>query len=66
VTGLVAVLAVGWVPDFRYMSQRTRDPAWALTADLWLRTCQQHDALRFTDVFLQHQRVAIPCSALRR
>lgn len=41
VVALVAVLAVGWIPDFRYPVSRLRGPAWALTVNTWLRHCQQ-------------------------
>jgi hypothetical protein len=42
ITALLAVLAVGWVTDFRYPVQRlSGTPSeWALTADQWLAYCQ--------------------------
>jgi hypothetical protein len=42
ITALVAVLAVGWVSDFRYPVQRATGPPaeWALIADQWLAYCQ--------------------------
>lgn len=44
VAALVAILAVGWVTDFRYPVRRYAGPGseWALTADAWLRYCNQH------------------------
>jgi hypothetical protein len=44
VVALVAVLAAGWVTDFRYPVRRLagRPSAWEVTANAWLRRCQ-HD-----------------------
>jgi hypothetical protein len=53
VTVLVAVLAVGWATDFRYPVRRYSGPAsdWVLTADQWLRYCQQKPAGTITVTF---------------
>jgi hypothetical protein len=42
ITALVAVLAVGWVTDFRYPTRRLAGTPseWAFTADQWLAYCQ--------------------------
>jgi hypothetical protein len=37
---LAAVLAVGWVTDFRYATARTNVAAWAPTATTWVRACE--------------------------
>jgi hypothetical protein len=52
---LVAVLAAGWVTDFRYPVRHYAGPAsnWVLTADRWLRYCSHQPdgtiTVRFTD-----------------
>jgi len=50
---LVAVLAAGWATDFRYPVRRLRGPAtnWVLTADAWLRYCQDRPAGTITVTF---------------
>lgn len=48
---LVAVLAVGWVWDFRYPVNRVRGPAWTVTADAWLRQCERNPAGSITVTF---------------
>jgi hypothetical protein len=48
---LVAVLAVGWVWDFRYPVNRVDGPAWTLTADAWLRQCEHDPAGSITVTF---------------
>jgi hypothetical protein len=42
VAALVAVLAAGWVTDFRYPVRHFAGPAssWAVTADKWLHHCR--------------------------
>ena len=53
ITALLAVLAVGWVADFRYPVQRASgaDSQWALTADQWLAYCQHKPAGSITVAF---------------
>jgi hypothetical protein len=53
ITALVAVLAVGWVSDFRYPVQRVAGPPtdWALTADQWLAYCQHKPTGTITVTF---------------
>jgi integral membrane sensor domain MASE1 len=51
VAALVAVLAAGWVTDFRYPVDRLSGPTWATTADAWLRYCQHHAAGTITVTF---------------
>ena len=55
VAALVAVLAAGWVTDFRYPVRHYAGPAanWVLTADRWLHHCKHRPAgtitVKFTD-----------------
>jgi hypothetical protein len=51
VVAVTAVLAVGWVWDFRYPVGRTNGPAWAQTADSWLSYCQRSPAGSITVTF---------------
>ena len=50
---LVAVLAAGWATDFRYPVRRLSGAPtdWVLTADKWLRHCQDHPAGTITVTF---------------
>jgi hypothetical protein len=64
--GLIVVLCVGWIPDFRYLAGRTTAPLWAPTATKWLDTCQRSDVLRYHDTYGTKTTLVIPCSRLRR
>jgi len=65
VLGLVAVLCVGWIPDFRYTSARTTAPAWAPIANQWLRTCQHHDEVRYWEGgWYNEETMVIPCARI--
>jgi hypothetical protein len=73
VAALIAVLAVGWATDFRYPVRRLAGPAtaWTLTADAWLRYCQQRPAGTITVHFRDwwgtaHLATTFNCSSLRR
>jgi hypothetical protein len=70
VAGLVAVLAVGWVSDFRYPVSHNSGPAWALTANTWLRHCQQAPGKSITVTsgawFGKAPVTTFSCSSLRR
>ena len=72
---LVAVLAAGWATDFRYPVRHFSGPApaWAHTADQWLRRCRHHPAGTITVTFHNwwgpaKSRLAttFSCSSLRR
>jgi hypothetical protein len=73
VTALVAILAVGWVTDFRYPVGRFAGPPseWALTADQWLGYCQHKPAGTITVTFTNWWGKGLlyntfSCSSLRR
>ncbi|HMD91248.1 MAG TPA: hypothetical protein VKG80_01275 [Trebonia sp.] len=40
VAALIGVLGLGWVTDYRYLTQRTSDGRWAPVAASWLHACQ--------------------------
>jgi hypothetical protein len=65
ILGLVAVLCIGWIPDFRYTSARTTAPEWAPIAAQWLRTCQHHADVRYWEGgWYDEETMVIPCSRL--
>jgi hypothetical protein len=70
VAALVAVLAVGWVSDFRYPVSHNRGPAWALTVNTWLHHCQlgQDKSITVTSGawFGKAPVTTFSCSSLRR
>jgi len=70
VAALVAVLAVGWVSDFRYPVSHNRGPAWALTVNTWLHHCQlgQDTSITVTSGawFGKAPVTTFSCSSLRR
>jgi hypothetical protein len=65
VIGLVAVLCVGWIPDFRYAAGRATAPLWAPKATQWLDTCQHSHAVHFYDGYDDKTTLVIPCSRIR-
>jgi hypothetical protein len=71
IAALVAVLAVGWVWDFRYPVDRVYGTAWTATADGWLSHCQRNPAGTITVTFPDYwSRVPLTttfsCADLRR
>jgi len=70
VAAMVAVLAVGWVGDFRYPVSHNSGPAWALTANAWLHHCQQRPGTSITVTsgawFGTAPVTTFSCSSLRR
>jgi hypothetical protein len=71
VAALVAVLAAGWVTDFRYPVRRFNGgpaTAWAHTADAWLGQCQHSPTGTITVTFHSRYGVTttVPCASLRR
>jgi hypothetical protein len=65
VLATTAVLCVGWIPDFRYVSHRTEAPAWAPTLSQWRQTCQHQDAIQYRDGYAGNAIMVIPCSRIR-
>jgi len=66
VAALGCVLAVGWVTDFRYATQRTTDGWWRPVAVAMLNTCE-HSRTGTISMRAWHQtHVTVPCARLRR
>ncbi len=66
VAALVAVLAFGWIADYRYAGLRADTPAWAPVAASWLRACDG-DPGKVLRVQAQPGIISrIPCAAIRR
>jgi hypothetical protein len=68
---LAAVLAAGWVWDFRYPVVRTDGPAWTATAAAWLRYCHGSPARSITVSFPDYfgkapLATSFSCASLRR
>ncbi len=64
-TALVAVLAFGWIADYRFAGLRATVPAWAPIAAAWLRTCGG-DPQRILTVQAQAGIISkIPCANIR-
>ena len=63
--GLIAVLCVGWIPDFRYLAGRTTAPLWAPKLSQWVDTCRHSDAVHYYDIFDKNATLVIPCSRIR-
>jgi len=66
VIALVAVLCVGWIPDYRYWGNRSNPTDWPTTSSKWLRECEfsQTGVIRVATgggVYYE-----LPCSNLRR
>jgi hypothetical protein len=61
---LIAVLCIGWIPDFRYLAGRTMAPLWAPKLSKWLDTCQHSDAIHYYDS-LNNTITIVPCSRIR-
>jgi hypothetical protein len=75
VAALVAVLATGWVTDFRYPVRHVlvRAAAWPHAADIWLRHCRHHPAGTITVIAYNQWgatrtklATTFSCSSLRR
>lgn len=62
--GLIAVLCVGWIPDFRYLTARATAPLWAPKLATWLDTCQHGDAVHYFVGYEINKTFIIPCSRI--
>ena len=63
--GLVAVLCIGWIPDFRYTAHRGDAPAWAPLLSQWADTCRTHGEVRFVGDYVNYGTMVIPCGRIR-
>jgi hypothetical protein len=64
VIGLIAVLCIGWIPDFRYLAGRTQAPLWAPTVSKWQEVCRHSSELRVYDSYDNKTTLVIPCSRI--
>lgn len=66
---LLCVLGLGWVTDYRYLTQRTTNGPWRPVAVRDLDYCRNHETIRVSEWTGQNNtnvRVRIPCSRLVR
>ena len=66
VAALGCVLAVGWVTDFRYATQRTTDGWWRPVAVAMLTSCEHSRTGTISIHAWDHRRATVPCARLRR
>lgn len=65
VLALIAVMAMGWLPDFRYSAHRTQAPEWAPMLSQWVASCQHQDEIRFVGSYINYGTMVIPCGKVR-
>jgi hypothetical protein len=63
---LGCVLALGWVTDYRYVTQRTTDGHWRPVAVSWLAACQHSRTGEIAVPAWGRHTVILPCSRIRR
>jgi hypothetical protein len=67
VAALIGVLGLGWVTDYRYLTQRTSDGHWAPVAESWLHACQHSRTGTLTiRAWGTRPAVTVPCSRIRQ
>jgi hypothetical protein len=68
VIALVCVLALGWLSDYRYLTERTSSPwgHWKPRAEHLLTACEHSTSGDITTWTWGHKTITIPCSRLRR
>jgi hypothetical protein len=66
VVALSCVLAVGWVSDYRYLTERIAWGEWQPKAEQLLAACQHSTTGTIRTGAWGHTRITIPCSRLNR
>ena len=66
VAGLACVLALGWLSDYRYVTQRTSWGYWKPVAERMLTACEGSSTGEITTWTWENSTITIPCSQLRR
>ena len=61
-----AALALGWLPDYRYLTPRNTWGHWQPTAERMLAACEHSTTGTITTWTWYHRTITIPCSHLRR
>ena len=66
VAALACVLALGWLSDYRYVTQRTSWGYWKPVAERMLTGCKDSTTGEITTWTWRHSTITTPCSRLRR
>jgi hypothetical protein len=66
IAALACVLALGWLSDYRYVTERTSWGYWKPVAERMLTACQDSTTGEITTWTWGHSTITIPCSRLRR
>ena len=66
VAALACVLALGWLSDYRYGTERTTWGYWKPVAERMLTACEDSTTGEITTWTWGHSTITIPCSRLRR
>ena len=66
IAALACVLALGWLSDYRYVTERTSWGYWKPMAERMLTACQYSTTGEITTWTWGHSTITIPCSRLRR
>ena len=66
VAALACVLALGWLSDYRYVTERTSWGYWKPVAERMLAACEHSTSGEITTWTWGHSTITIPCSQLRR
>jgi hypothetical protein len=66
VAALACVLALGWLSDYRYVTEHISWGYWNPTAEQMLAACEHSTSGEITTWTWGHSTITIPCSRLRR
>jgi hypothetical protein len=66
IAALACVLALGWLSDYRYVTQRTSWGYWKPVAERMLTACEDSTSREITTWTWGHSTITIPCSRLLR
>jgi hypothetical protein len=66
VAALACVLALGWLPDYRYVTGHNWWGYWQPVAERMLTACEHSTTGEITTWTWRHSTITIPCSRLRR
>jgi hypothetical protein len=66
VTVLACALAIGWLPDFRYISGHNHWGHWQLRAEKLLDACKHSTSGQVTTWTWGHSTINLPCSGLHK
>ena len=65
VAALTCVLVLGWLSDYRYVTERTSWGNWKPVAERMLTACEHSTSGEITTWTWGRSRITIPCSQLR-